>query len=84
MTCSTCTASVIGSFELQFVHGLFQTEAYARSVTELGNKAASETHLVGVATTPRFTIQVVPSARGGHAAAGGSFTILRFAEPEVP
>jgi Domain of unknown function (DUF5753) len=27
---------------------------------------------------------VVPFARGGHAAAGGSFTVLRFAEPEVP
>jgi hypothetical protein len=30
------------------------------------------------------TIQVVPFSRGGHAAAGGSFTILRFGEPEVP
>src|SRR5215831_5060055 len=28
-------ASVIRSFELQFVHGLFQTEAYARAVTRL-------------------------------------------------
>jgi transcriptional regulator with XRE-family HTH domain len=125
-------ASVIRSFELQFVHGLFQTEAYARAVTMLGNKAASEedidrrvsvrlkrqavltgpeppqvwsvldeavlrrpvggrrvmraqlSHLMDVAATPRFTIQVVPFDRGGHAAAGGSFTILRFAEPEVP
>jgi hypothetical protein len=30
------------------------------------------------------TIQVVPFHRGGHAAAGGSFTVLRFSEPEVP
>ena len=29
-------------------------------------------------------MQVVPFRRGGHAAAGGSFTILRFAEPELP
>src|SRR5262249_45193989 len=28
-------ASVIRTFELQFVHGLFQTEAYARAVTML-------------------------------------------------
>jgi hypothetical protein len=27
---------------------------------------------------------VVPFGGGGHAAAGGSFTILRFAEPELP
>ncbi len=33
-------ASVIRTFELQFVHGLFQTEAYARAVTLLGHKAA--------------------------------------------
>ena len=125
-------ASVIRSFELQFVYGLFQTEAYARAVTSLGNKTASgeETdrrvsvrlrrqsvltrpeppqvwsvmdeavlrrpvggrrvmlhqlaHLIEVASLPHVTIQVVPFARGAHAAAGGSFTVLRFAEPEVP
>src|SRR5215475_6471394 len=32
-------ASVIRTFELQFVHGLFQTEAYARAVTLLGHRA---------------------------------------------
>ena len=26
----------------------------------------------------------MPFSRGGHAAAGGSFTVLRFSEPEVP
>jgi transcriptional regulator with XRE-family HTH domain len=125
-------ASVIRAFELQFVYGLFQTEAYARAVTSLGNKTASAeeidrrvsvrlkrqdvlaspeppqvwsvmdeavlrrpvggrtvmraqlAHLIKVAGLPRITIQVVPFARGGHAAASGSFTVLRFAEPEVP
>src|SRR6201994_679929 len=33
-------ASVIRSFELQFVHGLFQTEDYARAVTMLGHTSA--------------------------------------------
>jgi hypothetical protein len=33
-------ASVIRTFELQFVHGLFQTEDYARAVTRLGYRAA--------------------------------------------
>jgi transcriptional regulator with XRE-family HTH domain len=33
-------ASTIRSFEIQFVHGLFQTEDYARAVTRLGHRAA--------------------------------------------
>jgi len=41
-------------------------------------------HLLEAATLPNVTIQVVPFSRGGHAAAGGSFTVLRFGEPEVP
>jgi transcriptional regulator with XRE-family HTH domain len=125
-------ASIIRTFELQFVHGLFQTEAYARAVMMLGHKAAPAgeldrrvslrlkrqdvlaaaepprvwsvmdeaalrrpvggravmraqlDHLAAAAAQPRVTIQVVPFARGGHAAAGGSFTILRFAEAELP
>ena len=125
-------ASVIRTFELQFVHGLFQTEAYARAVTMLGHKAspageidrrvgvrlkrqdvltspeppqvwsvmdeaalrrpvggrevmrAQLDHLAEMASLPRISLQVVPFGRGGHAAAGGSFTILRFAEPDLP
>jgi hypothetical protein len=41
-------------------------------------------HLAAAAARPRVTLQVVPFASGGHAAAGGSFTVLRFAEPELP
>jgi len=125
-------ASVIRTFELQFVHGLFQTEDYARAVTVLGHTSAPPDeierrvslrlkrqdmltgpeppqvwsvidegalrrpvggaavmraqldHLVEVAGLRHVTIQVVPFSRGGHAAAGGSFTVLRFSEPEVP
>jgi hypothetical protein len=124
-------ASLIRTFELQFVHGLFQTEAYARAVTLLGHKGASAdeidhrvslrlkrqdllarpeapkvwsvvdeaalrrpvggravmrgqlNRLIEVAALPQVIIQVVPFGRGGHAAAGGSFTVLRFADPEL-
>ena len=41
-------------------------------------------HLAEITGLPRVTIQVVPFSRGGHDAAGGSFTILRFAEQELP
>jgi transcriptional regulator with XRE-family HTH domain len=125
-------ASLIRTFELQFVHGLFQTRDYARAVTMLGYRAAPEVeierrvnlrmarqdllsspqpprvwsvmdeaalrrpiggrdvmrgqlaHLLEVATMPEVTLQVVPFRRGGHAAAGGSFTVLRFGEPDLP
>jgi transcriptional regulator with XRE-family HTH domain len=125
-------ASVIRTFELQFVPGLFQTEAYARAVTQLGYKAASAEQierrvslrlkrqellahpeppqvwavidegalrrpvgshavmreqmkrLIWIAGQRHVTVQVVPFARGGHAAAGGSFSILRFAEANLP
>jgi hypothetical protein len=126
------SASVIRSFELQFVHGLFQTEAYARAVTLLGHTAAPAdeidrrvslrlkrqdvlsgsqppqvwsvldegalrrpvggravmraqlNRLIEVAELRHVTVQVVPFDRGGHAAAGGSFTVLRFREADVP
>ena len=32
----------------------------------------------------RNRLQVVPFARGGHAGAGGSFSILRFEERDLP
>jgi transcriptional regulator with XRE-family HTH domain len=41
-------------------------------------------HLIEVATLPQVTLQVMPFRYGGHAAAGGSFSILRFTEPEIP
>jgi transcriptional regulator with XRE-family HTH domain len=124
--------SLIRTYELQFVPGLFQTEDYARAVTVLGHRAAPAAeierrvslrmqrqellraddpprmwavidesalrrpvggrdamraqlrHLVDVADLPRVTLQVMPFSQGGHPAAGGSFTIMRFAEPDLP
>ncbi|MFI5065492.1 MAG: helix-turn-helix domain-containing protein [Streptosporangiales bacterium] len=125
-------ASLIRTFELQFVHGLFQTEDYARAVTVLGHRAAPAAEvdrrvglrmarqqlltaaqpprvwsvmdeaalrrpvggrdvmraqlarLIEAADLPQVTLQVVPFRRGGHAAAGGSFSVLRFGEPDLP
>jgi uncharacterized protein DUF5753/helix-turn-helix protein len=41
-------------------------------------------HLIEITEAPNVTLQVVPFDRGGHAAAGGPFSILRFAEPDLP
>jgi Domain of unknown function (DUF5753)/Helix-turn-helix domain len=124
--------SLIRTYELQFVPGLFQTGAYARAVTVLGHRAAPADeierrvslrlkrqeiltqheppriwavvdesalrrplggrdvmraqlrHLLELAELPHVTLQVMPFSRGGHSAAGGSFSILRFAEPDLP
>jgi hypothetical protein len=125
-------ASLIRIYELQFVHGLFQTEDYARAVTTIGRKGADAAEierrvsvrmhrqnlltrpgsprvwavmdeaalrrpvagravmraqfdrLIEVADLPNVTLQIMPFARGSHAAAGGAFTVLRFAEPDLP
>jgi transcriptional regulator with XRE-family HTH domain len=126
------SASVIRTFDLQFVHGLFQTEDYGRAVTMLGHRSAGPDeierrvslvmkrqdlltqsepvrvwsvmdeavlrrpvggreviraqlrHLSDVAALPNVTLQAVPFGHGGHTAAAGSFTILRFDEPGLP
>jgi transcriptional regulator with XRE-family HTH domain len=125
-------AVTIRSFELQFVHGLFQTEDYVRAVARLRLKAAGPDEierrvavrlkrqdllsrpnppriwvvmdeavlrrpvggptvmraqfrrLIEVAELPHVTVQVVPFASGCHAGESGSFTVLRFAERDLP
>ncbi|GAA0979484.1 helix-turn-helix transcriptional regulator [Acrocarpospora macrocephala] len=41
-------------------------------------------HLLDMTRNPNVTLQIVSFDRGGHAAAGGPFTILRFDERELP
>ncbi|MBF6353459.1 helix-turn-helix domain-containing protein [Nocardia higoensis] len=41
-------------------------------------------HLIEYSDLPNVTVQVLPYSAGEHAAAGSSFSILRFAEAELP
>ncbi|OLT12921.1 transcriptional regulator [Pseudonocardia sp. CNS-139] len=41
-------------------------------------------HLLEMSEQPNVILQVLPFHLGAHAAAGGPFTILRFAEPDLP
>ncbi|GAD86321.1 helix-turn-helix domain-containing protein [Nocardia asteroides NBRC 15531] len=41
-------------------------------------------YLAEMSAMPNVTVQVLPYSAGGPAAAGSSFSILRFAEPELP
>lgn len=125
-------ASLIRSYEVQFVPGLLQTTDYAEAVIRLGYPTASARdiqrrvdlrmarqklltgpdapqlwavvdeavlrrpmggsevmraqleHLIHVSELPNVTLQVVPFHVGGHAAAGGPITILRFPLPDLP
>ena len=124
-------ASLIRTYEVQFVPGLLQTEAYARAVILLGHASAhpqeierrvklrlERGYLLSRPTPPEFwavvdegvlrrpiggpavmreqihalikltqlpwvRLQIIPFLSGGHAAAGGAFSILRFPEPDI-
>lgn len=41
-------------------------------------------HLIDVCERPNVQLQIVPFEVGGHAGAGGAFTILRFPDPNLP
>ncbi len=125
-------ASMIRTYEVQFVPGLLQTEDYARAVIRLGRTGTSDLdvdqrvtlrmarqqilgrskpvrvwavldeavlrrpiggievmraqleHLVAMAKVPNVTLQIVPFSAGGHAAAGGAFSLLRFPDAQMP
>ena len=125
-------ASIIRTYEIQFIPGLLQSRDYARAVISIGHPRASKEeidrrielrerrqqrllgpdaptlwdvvdeaavrrpfggrkvmrgqikHLLEMTERPNIRLQVLPFARGGHAAAGGPFTFLRFSEPALP
>jgi transcriptional regulator with XRE-family HTH domain len=125
-------ATLIRTYEVQFVPGLLQTADYARAVVLLGHgQATSEENerrvalrmerqqmlnrsdppqlwavvdeavlrrpiggpavmrgqigaLVEATKLSNITLQVVPFHAGGHAAAGGAFTLLRFPDEDLP
>ena len=41
-------------------------------------------YLMQVADHPAVTLQILPFSAGAHSAMGGPYTILRFAEPDLP
>jgi len=125
-------ATLIRTYEIQFVPGLLQTEAYARAVVHIGYGGADPEEIdrrVKLRMTrkeildrpdgPRLwavideavlrrpiggvevlreqisalieacrlrgvRLQVIPFGAGGHAAAGGAFSIMRFPDPDMP
>src|SRR5579884_2745832 len=93
-------ASVVRTYEVQFVPGLLQCPQYVDAVLS-SNRAQSATdlhrpiggpevmkaqiaYLIEQAERPNITIQLLPYSVGAHAAEGGAFTLLRFAEADLP
>ncbi|MBB2911078.1 transcriptional regulator with XRE-family HTH domain [Streptosporangium becharense] len=125
-------ASVVRTYEVQFIPGLLQSPEYARAVIMLVHGGASPyevdrrvalrmarqerltrpdapalwavmdeavlrrpiggpqvlrdqvDHLLKATELPNVSLQIMPFDRGGHAAAGGPFSILRFPERDLP
>jgi hypothetical protein len=125
-------ATLIRTYEVQFVPGLLQTRDYARAVVLLGHQRARTSEidrrvelrmarqkildkqgapqlwavldeaalrrpiggpevlrgqieaLIEATKRPNVRLQIMPFAAGGHAAAGGAFTLLRFPEDDMP
>jgi transcriptional regulator with XRE-family HTH domain len=55
-----------------------------RPVGDAAMMRAQFRHLIQVAELPHVTLQVIPFVRGAHAGESGSFTVLRFEEPDLP
>ena len=66
------------------VWAVIDEAALRRPIGGLLVMRAQLAHLARTAEQPNVTLQVVPFARGGHAAASGSFSVLRFEEPDLP
>jgi hypothetical protein len=125
-------ASLVRSYEVQFVPGLLQTREYARAVVLLGHGGARPEEIerrvalrmarqerfarndppqlwavvdeavlrrpiggrrvmrgqleamLEATRLPHVRLQVIPFHVGGHAAAGGAFSILRFPDQDLP
>ena len=124
-------ASVVRSYEVQFIPGLLQSPEYVDAVVSANrSQSAAEikrrvelrqrrqaalerpdapilwvvldeaslrrpiggpdvmkaqiTYLIEQAERPNVTIQLLPYSVGAHAAEGGAFTLLRFAESDLP
>ncbi|MEV4344729.1 helix-turn-helix transcriptional regulator [Actinoplanes sp. NPDC049596] len=125
------SAELIRTYEIQFVPGLLQTEAYASAVIRLAHHSPSRDEverraklrmarkqiltrpdapklwavldeavlrrliggrqvlheqivsLIEATENPNIRLQIIPFDSGGHAAAGGAFSILRFPHEEL-
>jgi hypothetical protein len=64
--------------------GVIDEAALRRPIGGVDVMRAQIAAVIEVMALPNVRVQVVPFGIGGHAAAGGAFSILRFAEPDLP
>ncbi|MFC6079792.1 helix-turn-helix domain-containing protein [Sphaerisporangium aureirubrum] len=63
---------------------LVDEAALRRPLGGPGVMRAQVEYLLDMTRAPNITVQVVPFGQGGHSAAGGPFSILRFHEGDLP
>jgi len=66
------------------IWSILDEAALRRPVGGTAVMRAQLARLAEVAELSHVTLQVIPFRAGGHDAAGGSFTVLRFSEADVP
>jgi transcriptional regulator with XRE-family HTH domain len=66
------------------VWAILDEAALRRPVGGAAVMRAQVRRLIELTGLPNVTLQVVPFRAGAHDGAGGSFTVLRFGEPDVP
>jgi transcriptional regulator with XRE-family HTH domain len=76
--------SVLGRLDAPILWAVLDEAALRRPVGGPAVMRAQVEFLIEQAARPNVTIQLLPYSVGAHAAEGGAFTVLRFAEPELP
>lgn len=65
-------------------HAVIDETALRRPPGGPGIMYSQVSHLMDLSSQANITVQVMPLRHGGHAAEGGSFTILRFPDQDPP
>jgi transcriptional regulator with XRE-family HTH domain len=65
------------------VWAVIDEAALRRPMGGAATMRAQLAHLAEISELPNVTVQIMPFSAGGHAAAGGPITILRFAEDSI-
>jgi len=75
---------LLGSQDAPRVWSVMDEAGLSRPVGGAAVMRGQLQRLIEVAELADVTVQVVPFRRGGHAGAGGSFTVLRFRQADLP
>jgi transcriptional regulator with XRE-family HTH domain len=79
-----CRQMVLGRDDPLRLWAVVDEAVLRRPVGGVATMSAQIEYLIEAARLPNVKLQVLPLSIGGHAAAGGRFSLLRFRESELP